>query len=518
MSVKNEVKRVLKHSSIYGVGNILHRLPPFILLPLYLNYLTPDDYGKKEIIALVIDFMGITLSMGIANAMARFYYDYQEEKDQNLVVSTIIISFAVIAGSVLLVIGFFAEPISGLVVDDRGDKYLIIMAMASLWFNSLYHMACNYLRIKEKSLYYVSISILKLTIQVSLNVWFIAGLRWGIYGIFASTLISAALFAFLLVVPLLYKIGCTYSHQVFRAILAFSAPMVISQLMASIVHMSDRYFVKAYVNIASAGIYTLGYRLGNSINAFVNSPFQKIWNPRKFAVHKQKDARDIYARILTYYCIVQGFAAVFLISCAKDLLLFVGKPTFYTAASIAPIITVSYVLFGIQNHFSTGIMIAKQTKYFMTINTANAGLNIILNFLLIPVYGMYGAAWATLICMAMKLVATFYFANRIYPVRWEYKRLVWITLSIAIACVACLLLNYTDLLARYLQDYELNRSIIRWLGLKYLLIHAMVGAAIYSVCLVIPGFLTPSESNTIKAKIRHITGRANMKFDRGFKN
>jgi O-antigen/teichoic acid export membrane protein len=511
VTINKEIKKVLRHSSVYGIGNILHRLPPFILLPLYLNYLTPDDYGKKEIIAISVDFIGIVLSMGIANAMSRFFYDFTEERKQNLVVSTIIIAFSFVSGCLLILIGFFAEPIAELIIDDRTDKYLIIMALASLWFNSLFNISCDYLRIKEQSLLYVVISLIKMIMQLFLNVWFVAFLKWGIYGIFTSTLISGFTFALISVIPLLSKIGFNYSHSMFKRVFAFGGPMVISRLMVAIVNMSDRYFVKAYVGLATAGIYTVGYRLGNSIHYFVQSPFQQIWNPRKFAIHKQPEARFIYAKMLTYYCLIQCMVAVLLICCVKDLLLIIGKPAFLGASYIAPIITVSYVLFGIQDHLNTGILITKKTRYLVFINTANASLNIAMNFLLIPKFGMYGAAWSTLVCMAFKTAITAFYANRLYPILWEYRRLLWILLSASLACTVCFFIDYTDLLNVYLQDYMLNKKLIRFLGIKYAGIHASTGLLIYFVCLSIPGFFTRSEITFIKSQTMKIFAKISNK-------
>lgn len=518
MGIKSEVKKVIKHSSIYGIGNILHRIPPLVLLPLYLHYLTPDDYGKKEIVSLIIDFMGIMLSMGIANALGRFYYDFSEEGDRNLVVSTIMISFAVISLPIIIAIGWFAEPIAELAIDSREDKYLILMALASLWLNSLYRMACDYLRVKEKSFTYIFISTAKLILQLSLNVIFIAVLGWGVYGIFASTLASAVIFTVALVTPLLIRIGPNYSHALFKRILAFGAPMVISQLMSSIVHVSDRYFVKAYVSLASAGIYTLGYRLGNSIHYFVQSPFQQIWNPRRFAIHKNEDAKDIYARMLTYYSIVQGLVAVLLIVCVRDILLIIGKPGYLSAADIAPIICVAYVLFGIQNHLGIGILIMKKTGVLAKINSANAALNLSLNFLLIPEYGMYGAAWATLACMIFRTGVTWYYSNRIYRIGWEYGRSLWILFSGALACSLCFFISYSAQLQSYLQNYEVNREAIKLLGIKYLFIHGATGLLVYLSCLFIPGFFTKSEIDVIKTRVQGLLVAMRLKASRSSGN
>jgi len=218
MKIKKEIDGILKHSAIYGIGNILHRLPPFILLPIYLNYLSPTDFGKKEIISIVIDFTGIVVSMGIANAMARFYYEYDDKKNQNEVISTIVIAYSFVSAVIFSLLILQADMIAGFIIDNKNEKSIIVMAIISLWFNTIYHMWCNYLRIREKSLIYVVISITKLIVQISLNVIFIVFWGLGINGIFYSTLISSSIFAIFLTFPIFLKIGFKFSYSKIKEI------------------------------------------------------------------------------------------------------------------------------------------------------------------------------------------------------------------------------------------------------------------------------------------------------------
>ena len=221
MAMQEEIKVIVKHSSVYGLGIILQRIPPFILLPLYLNYLTPSDFGRKEIISLVVDFLGIVISMGIANAMTRFYYEYDRKIHQNEVVSTIIISFGIFSGLLLVAVSTQSENIAGVLIDSPSDKSLIIMALASLWFNTLYHMGLTYIRIKEKSGIYITFTVSKLCLQLGLNVLFIAHFGWGLYGIFISTLISSSMYFVILVIPLMLNIGFRFSANKLKEILKF---------------------------------------------------------------------------------------------------------------------------------------------------------------------------------------------------------------------------------------------------------------------------------------------------------
>jgi O-antigen/teichoic acid export membrane protein len=504
MPIKQEFKKILKHSSIYGIGTILHRIPPFILLPIYLSYLSPMDFGTKEIISVFVDYIGIVVSMSIGNVMGRFYYLADDKKDRSEIISTIILAFAFIAGIVLAIISTQSKAIAGIIINNPELNGLIQMALASFWFNTLYSMALGYMRIKERSVNYVIVSISKLTAQLTLNVYLIVFLGWGIKGIFTSTLITSSVFSMILILPLLYKVGLRFSFKKFKKIIRFSAPLIISQLSTSIVNMSDRYFVKVYVGLSTVGIYTLGYRIGSVIHSFIHSPFQKIWNPRRFAISKQGDSLEIYSKVLTYYFFVQIFFGLLIVCCTRDALLIASTPSYYKAASVVPIVTLSYIIFGIRDHFNTGILIKGKTGYFAYINGGNACFNIVLNFILIPSFGMHGAAWATLVCMVNQVIWVFWASNKVLPVKWEWLRMSRILLAGAVAFYISSQVNYPSEYFLYISDYSSYKNKLRMLGLSYLCYHALIAAVIYLAILSLPGFLHNSEFMFLKKHIKKL--------------
>jgi len=92
-----EIKFLLKHSSIYGLGSIIGQAIGFLLLPLYTRYLTPADYGVMALIDVARWMVGLIISLGIINALSRFYYEYEEQQKRNLVISSAYwIAFAVL--------------------------------------------------------------------------------------------------------------------------------------------------------------------------------------------------------------------------------------------------------------------------------------------------------------------------------------------------------------------------------------------------------------------------------------
>ena len=81
-SLGGQLKRLGKHSVIYGLGGLVSRILAVILLPLYTRYLTPSDYGKVETLIALTTVVGIALSAGIGSAFFRFYFDSKERQSE----------------------------------------------------------------------------------------------------------------------------------------------------------------------------------------------------------------------------------------------------------------------------------------------------------------------------------------------------------------------------------------------------------------------------------------------------
>lgn len=507
MGVGQEIKGIAKHSMIYGVGNILQRILPFILLPLYLHYLDASDYGIKEIIAITVDLVGIVISLGITVAMSRFYYEYEEEKDRNEVVSTILITFGAIGLVGALAAATQSGPLSGWLLNSRSMSHYFLIAFTSMWFNAMYGIGCDYLRMKERSKLYVVVTTLRLALAMGLNIYFVAFLELKVLGILLGNLVTSIIFFLLLVIPILFKIGVRFSYVKCKELMKFGLPLIVSELSGFIVHTSDRFFMEHYLTMSATGIYTLGYRMGSTINMFVTSPFTQIWLPRRFAIYKQPHAKETYSRVLTYYLVVSAFIGVWIAIVSRDALLVIGQPEFYDAARIVPIIVLAYIVFGLHYHVNIGIMLAKKTKQFAIINGCNAVLNIALNFLLIPRYGMYGAAVATLFCFVTKVAWTRIVSNRMYPLTFEYGRIAKI--AVASAAVFCIgwLIPYPEVFGEYMSDYAAHSGDLRLLGGAFLLLRSCVMLLFIGILYFI-GFWLPEEKeyahgllNTARARL-----------------
>ena len=441
LSVKGESKLLAWHSLVYGLGNVLSHLTGLILLPLYTTYLTPFDYGTKELIGLTTDVIGILLGTAISEAFYRFYFDTDDEAERKLVISSSILTLAS-GGLIALVVLLPASPLfAHFILDSTDFAHYFLIAFASMWFQMLNSLGFSYLRMKRQSARVVVLSLTKLAAALGLNIYFVAFRQIGVLGILLSTLITSAAYAAILIVPMLRYSGFSYSFAKARELLVYGAPLILAQLASFTVHASDRFFLKGHQGVATAGIYALGHRIGTVPAYFVSSPFNQAWLPRRMEIFHRPDAETLFGRMFTYFLALMIFASLGISAIAYDVLRIMATEAYWSAYKIVPLVALGQIVFSMHYHVHMGLIIEKKTKYLAAINMVNAVVVLILNALLIQPFGVYGAATAALIGYANKVALTYYFSSRFYAVYFEFRRILKLIAAAAIVYAATLTIH-----------------------------------------------------------------------------
>jgi O-antigen/teichoic acid export membrane protein len=177
------------------------------------------------------------------------------------------------------------------------------------------------------------------------------------------------------------------------------------------------------------------------MRVLIIGPFTTAWAPFLWSVSKKDNAKEIYSKILTYFFLVSMFVALGLSSLSKEVITIMTTSSYHDAYLIVPIIALSYVLYGCYFILFVGINLKKKTKYQPFIVGFGAIINLILNFLFIPKYGMYGAAIATLISYLTLPITTHFISKKIYPIEYEWIRLIKIFLISLFIFIICLLIS-----------------------------------------------------------------------------
>ncbi|HQG31221.1 MAG TPA: oligosaccharide flippase family protein [Deltaproteobacteria bacterium] len=444
-TIAQESKYLAKHTMVYGTGIAINSVVAFLLLPIYTTYLTPRDYGIKELVGLTMDMVGILLATSIATAIYRFYYQYSDTRDRNEVISTAVISLGISGLVVVLVLSLFSRTMAGYIIDSPDLYYYFDLALASMWLNAVNGIGLNYLRAKQRSGVFLCLSIIRLIIVISLNLFFVVYLRFGILGILLGTLMTAVITIGILVIPIMFVVGMRFSMHKFKEMLRFGLPLIPSEIGSFIVNLSDRFFIKKYCSIADTGLYALGYRFGIIPSIFFTGPFNEIWMPRRLEIYNQPGSRQLFGRVLTYYLLVLAFIGLGVAVLTEDVLKIIANPKFWSAYRIVPIIVLSNIIFSIYYQFNLGIEISKKTEYLGFINFTSGLLVLLLYYLMIPPFGVYGGAYATLIAMIYKVGMTYYFGNKFFKIEIETGRVMKIIGAAALIYLLCTYVEFNSI-------------------------------------------------------------------------
>ncbi|MFX0198699.1 MAG: lipopolysaccharide biosynthesis protein [Candidatus Hodarchaeota archaeon] len=421
------LKNLTRHSTIYGLGALLNRVLGFILLPIYTRYLTPSDYGILSLMTITGAIVGVIAQLSLGSAMFRELI--YEESDERTVEST---TFYFLVGESVLFFGVliaFSPQLSSLIfkIPDYADLLRLIFLTGLL--NVLNVVVMARLRIHEQSGLYSTLSVGNFLVGATLNIYFIVVLQRGVEGVVMAGLISAILFALLCLSLLFRDLRLVFSVSILRRMLSYGIPMVPARLSNQVMTSADRYFLQHLSTTTEVGLYSLGYSVGMVINLMVQA-FQIAWRRQIFVIAKQPDAEQQFAKMLTYYLLVLGFMGLGLSVLGREVLVIMTTPKFYAAFKVVPLIILSYLFYGVRFITNTALETQNRMKYVPPIIIGSALLNMVLNYLLIPRYGMMGAAWATVIAY----VSLAFFQTAINQYFWhipyEYKRigkivLVW---------------------------------------------------------------------------------------------
>ncbi len=439
----NQLKRLGAETAIYGISTVIGRFLNFLLIPFYTNVLAPGDYGIIAYVYSLIAFANVIYSYGLESA----YFKYSATleigtREQNF--TTPFISLFTTSVFFSIFISVFAVPIGDALAVPGSFGSILYWSAGILALDGITIIPFASLRMEHKAKQFALIKFLSILINVVLNLLLLLVFRMGVTGVFISGFIASASSLIMLLPTIFRHFSPGFNAPLWKELLRFGLPYIPSGLAAMAIQVIDRPILRALTDDATVGIYQANYRLGIFMMLIV-SMYEYAWRPFYFSTAKDPNAKQIFARVLTYLILLMGFVFLALTFFIDDIAKFslfgrhIIGPGYWGGLGIVPIVLLGYLFLGISTNFSAGIYIEKKTYYTPFITIAGALVNIIVNFLLIPQYGMYGAAWATLAAYAVMALVTYLIVRTIYPVRYEWDRM----LKIAGGTALCIILYYS---------------------------------------------------------------------------
>ncbi|NOZ07539.1 MAG: oligosaccharide flippase family protein [FCB group bacterium] len=433
------LKQFFKESMIYSFGHILIRFVSFMLVPIYTNSFSQQDYGTLSLVFTFIGFAQIFYNYGMASSLMKFYAGESENKAR--VVTTTFITLGITSFFFSALVWVFAAPLTTILFGDSNPIWLHYIA-GILFLDAISVRAMILLRFDNRALKFMLFALVNVIVTMAANIKLVAYQGLGVTGAIEATFIAAVV-SFLLILPTLLKnINFSYySRELLMRMLSFGIPFIPAAFFQVVMDLSDRYLVDWMGGRDMVGIYSAGYKLG-SLMLIVVTGFNMGWQP--FFLSKENDpkAPELFAQIASYIAIVLTGIWVFFILFVEGLVrlnLFgftiIGE-RFWESTSIIPVIMLGYIFLGFYDLLMPGIFFKNMSRTLPRYRAIGAVSNIGLNLLFIPRWGIMGAAWATCISFALMGITLYFHTQQLFRIPFNWK---FILPQFGLGCVIYLL-------------------------------------------------------------------------------
>jgi O-antigen/teichoic acid export membrane protein len=270
---------------------------------------------------------------------------------------------------------------------------------------------------------------------VVLRILLIVGMGMGVLGVvLADVAVTTALMLVLVrwFAPLLRP---TFSRDLLREALRFGLPRVPHAAAQQVTAIGDKFLLALFRSTAEIGVYSMAVSFGLTQKLFL-SAFEQAWAPFYYANAREPDAPRIFSSVATYALAVLMLLTAGLSAAGGDLLEAVTGPDYAGAGNIVAWTAAGVLCQGVYLLTSIGLNLTKHTEYYPVATITAAGTNIGLNLLLIPRFGILGAAWANAAAYALQAAIAFRFSQRFYPIAYETGRLARVAAAGALAILA----------------------------------------------------------------------------------
>jgi O-antigen/teichoic acid export membrane protein len=425
--VLEQLKRLLRHSAVYGLAGIVQKLVALPLLYVYTRYLgrttdaTKAAFGALATITALSAFLAPLLRAGISTAFFRFYFDSDADAGRRLVIRTSF-WFTMGAATAGLAIGTaLSGPVSLLLFGTDGRRNLVIAGFVAMWAQMNYEQQTALFRVEERSRAFAIASVANLAITVGLTLLLVVGGRYGATGAVVGNFSGTLCVYVVLLVLRRETLGRGFDRDLLRRMNRFGLPLVPSALAVTAIDYADRFFLGQLGSQQEVGVYAVGVQI-SSVMVLLLFAFRTAWPAFAYSIADDDEARRTYGYVLTYLVLLASWLALALGGLAPWLVQ-LAPGGFHRAADVVAPLAFSSVFLAGYTVVAIGVGRAKRTQLNWVVTGAAALVNVVVNVALIPPYGQVGAAIATVAAYVVAFGGMAWRAQAVFAVPYQWRRL-----------------------------------------------------------------------------------------------
>ena len=425
--------RLMGQLSVYGLGGVLSKACAFLLLPFYTRFLAPGNYGTLEILNVLVALLGVIIGFCISSGYVREFPEASEKQRCLLFGSawwftslTCLVIGVPLAAYLHTFSAWFQET------DARSRYLLLSMMTAALSGHSI--LMLRHLVVPQRPHTYLGVTIGAQCVTLVIAVWLVGMLKRGVEGVLLAQLAGGALECGVLMVVTIRRPMLRANRSSLARMLKYSVPLIPMQLSSIIMLLSDRWFLGHYNAIDHVGIYGVGNKVAQLTGILAVYPLTAL-TPHIFAIASDdRRCRRFLANAVRFYLagIISIAAPVAVM--APELVSLLSTSSYSGASAVIFVISAAHVVYGLIIVVSYGFHVCRRTGLTSVFWCIGAATNLLLNSILIPPFGMAGAAWATLISYVAVLSLYVRVLRNVYPLPLPAHRVLPLVFAAVLVC------------------------------------------------------------------------------------
>jgi len=266
-------------------------------------------------------------------------------------------------------------------------------------------------------------SNVEFVISLILSIIMVVFMKMGIFGITYAQ-VSSLVFVSIIFLPwFIETLKSGFRYTVFRDVFTYGIHFVMAGIAGWVMNLSDRLLLNLFWGTGAVGLYSVGYRFGN-IFQVLGEGFQKQWGYSLYQMGSPENVCKYLNRIVLQYILVMSTLWMGLTLFIREILILLTPAEFHQAHAVVPLVAIGYIFFGLSGIYSAGVHLQRKGKFFWIFGSLGAIVNIGLNFLFIPRYGMNAAALTTMVAFLVQPVGYYWITKKKYLISMPWKEII----------------------------------------------------------------------------------------------
>lgn len=413
-----DMKKLAKHSLIYSISSILAQAVSLLMVPIFTRNMNQEQFGQYNLLISVQSLLAIIITLGIFSGMMRFINEFEDKNRTKNIVLTFLLVWGLLMSLLSIIFGtYIYHMIFPNEIGNANYINFIVISSVLLCLISIYNA---YFTMLFKSRHVSVINLSRVVFMLLYSAYFIVVRRTGLSGALHAQLFAYATVLILIVFYDRKNFQIIFAWSELKVMLKYGIGLVPGQASAWVYTLIDRYFITTMIGLQQVAIYSMGYRVGMMMDPILLSPFKSIFTSFKYKVYKEFDAPKQIREIYVYYNFIGWFCIFGFSVFAKPAIVWLSTPDYVEAFRVVPLIVFSYYLDGLAEFYILGLCIYNKTIILSYILGMGAIVNIGLNIVMIPRFGIMGAAFATVLSYAIMNIGNFLIGKRYFDTGLKY--------------------------------------------------------------------------------------------------